>query len=115
MTEQNNNEPKQDFAELVQQQIVELKQDVLGRLEKLKAQFPLTQSDLTEIKDLVKEEVSTVIQDVTQVSQDVKQEITDISNKHKDQLASIFKRSKDHTMDALNKINLSQPKDTPED
>lgn len=102
---------KQDFAELVQAQIIELKQDFLNRIESIKAQFPLSQAVLLELKDVVKEEFSTVIEDVNQVSKEIKQEISDISAKHKEQLAEIFKRSKQHTVEALNKINLSQPKE----
>ncbi|GAA5014352.1 hypothetical protein GCM10023206_24390 [Acinetobacter puyangensis] len=111
ISEQEEQVKKQDFAQLVQTQIIELKQEFLNRIESIKAQFPLSQADLLELKDVVKEEFSTVIEDVNQVSKEIKQEISDISAKHKEQLAEIFKRSKQHTVEALNKINLSQPKE----
>lgn len=102
---------KQDFAQLVQTQIIELKKEFVNRIESIKTQFPLSQADLLELKDVVKDEFSSVLEDVNQVSKEIKQEISDISIKHKEQLAEIFKRSKQHTVEAFNKINLSQPKE----
>ena len=108
---QNTQTGKQDFAQVVQSQIQELKQDVLARLDGLKAQFPLSQADLVSLKDTLKAELSALLEEAVSVSKELKAELTDLSHKHKEQITHTLKASKNNVADALGKINLSTPKD----
>lgn len=109
-TQQQNSNEKLDFAQVVQKQISELKEEVVQRIEALKTQFPLSQADLIELKDTLKAEMNTVLDDVTQVSKALKQDLSDISIKHKEQLSDTIKHAKETVVDAFSAINLSQPK-----
>lgn len=113
--EKTATEPKLDFAQVVQKQITELKEEFVQRVESLKAQFPLSQEDLISLKDKLAAEISAILEDVTKVSKEIKQDITEISVKHKDQLAGTLSHAKETVVDAVKSINLSQPKDAKED
>lgn len=110
-TATENTANKADFAQVVQKQITELKQEFTQRVESLKSQFPLSQDDLIKLKDKLSAEIAVVLEDVTKVSKEIKQDITDISLKHKDQIADTFSHAKETVVDVLQSINLSQAKD----
>ena len=102
---------KADFAEYVQQQIAEIKQEVMDRFDKISSHFPVSKEDLAYIKDTLKTEFATVVEDISQTSKEIKQEVTEISIKHKEHLTETFKRSKEQAIEAFSKINLSQVKE----
>ena len=92
----------------VQEQLGQLKQDVLQKIEALKAQFGSSPKDLGELKDFVKTEFSAIIDDLSKLGKELKEDVSSISVKHKDQLAETFKRSKEHTLEAWKKVNPSK-------
>ena len=102
---------KLDFAQYVQQQLTELREQLKSRLNEISTRFPISSEDLISLKDTLKVEFSHIIEDLTQTSKEIKQELTEISLKHKDHLSETFKHSKDQTVEAFSKINLSQLKD----
>jgi thiamine kinase-like enzyme len=99
---------KKDYAQLIQSQVSEIKQELLQRVEVLKSQFSLSPDDLSSLKDTLKTEVSAILEDVTQVSKNIKQELTELSAKHKDSLTATIQRSKDHTLGFLNRHDPAQ-------
>ena len=64
---------KKDFAQSVQDQIVELKTEFLKRVETLKAQFPVSQTELVELKETLKVELTALLEDFNKVSKDIKE------------------------------------------
>lgn len=102
---------KPDFAQYVQQQLGEIKQDVISRLSQISTHFPLSNEDVLYIKDTLKTEFANVLEEVTQTSKEIKQDLTEISLKHKEHLSETLKRSKDQAFEAFSKINLSQIKE----
>lgn len=89
----------------VQDQLRQLKQDVLNKLDQLKVQFGSSQKDFSELKEFVKTEFNTVIDDLSKLGKELKEDVTQISGKHKDHLTETFKRSKEHTLEAWKKIS----------
>ncbi|WP_180126329.1 MULTISPECIES: hypothetical protein [unclassified Acinetobacter] len=89
----------------VQDQLRHLKQDVLNKLDQLKVQFGSSQKDFSELKEFVKTEFNTVIDDLSKLGKELKEDVTQISGKHKDHLTETFKRSKEHTLEAWKKIS----------
>ena len=65
----------------------------------------MSQKDLTDLKDFVKTEVNAVIEDLSKFGKELKDDVSQISVKHKDQLTETFKRSKEHTLEAWNKVS----------
>ena len=103
-TEKLEAEAKQLNAS-VQEQLRQFKQDLLLRLETIKGQLSNSQKDLTELKEFVKTEFTAVLDDLTKLGKELKGDVSEISVKHKDQLTETFKRSKEHTLDAWNKVS----------
>ena len=89
----------------VQEQLRQFKQDLLLRLETIKGQLSNSQKDLTELKEFVKTEFTAVLDDLTKLGKELKGDVSEISVKHKDQLTETFKRSKENTLDAWNKVS----------
>ena len=89
----------------VQDQLRHLKQDVLNKLDQLKVQFGSSQKDFSELKEFVKTEFNTVIDDLSKLGKELKEDVTQISGKHKDHLTETFKRSKEHTLEAWKKVS----------
>ena len=89
----------------VQEHLRQFKQDLLLRLETIKGQLSNSQKDLTELKEFVKTEFTAVLDDLTKLGKELKGDVSEISVKHKDQLTETFKRSKEHTLDAWNKVS----------
>lgn len=110
MMSDTNQAPEQstqskDLAANVQKQIVDFKADFLNRFNGLKEQLPLSTQDLTELKAVLQAEFNTVLEEIGQVSKEIKQDLSDISSKHKEQLVEIFQRSKGTAVDAISKVS----------
>ena len=88
----------------VQDQLRQLKQDLLQKLDQFKAQFGTSQKDFGELKEFVKTEFNTVIEDLSKLGKELKEDVSQISGKHKEQLTETFKRSKEHTLEAWKKV-----------
>ena len=110
MSDNTNQAPEQstqskDLAATVQKQIIDFKADFLNRFNGLKEQLPLSTQDLTELKAVLQAEFNTVLEEIGQVSKEIKQDLSDISSKHKEQLVDIFQRSKGTAVDAISKVS----------
>ena len=92
------------------QQLSELKQELIERLQKISERFPVANEDLIYIKDTLKAEVTHVFEDVTKTSKEIKEDLVGISIKHKDHLLETFKQSKEHTVEAFSKLKSSDTK-----
>ena len=92
----------------VQSQLASFKQELLSRLVVIKSQVNLSQKDLIELKDFIKAELNTVVEDLSKLGKALKQDVSQISLKHKDQLTDTFKRSKEHTLEAWQKVSTKQ-------
>ena len=46
-----------------------------------------------------------MIEDLSKFGKELKDDVSQISVKHKDQLTETFKRSKEHTLEAWNKVS----------
>ncbi len=88
----------------VQDQLRQLKQDLIQKLDDLKEQFGTSQKDLIDLKDFVKTEFNTVLDDLSQLTKELKEDVNHISFKHKDHLTETLKRSKEHTLEAWKKV-----------
>lgn len=95
----------EQLNQTAQSQLAAFKQEVLNRLEIIKSQVNLSQKDLIELKGFVKAELNVVIEELTKLGREIKQDVSQISLKHKDQLTETFKRSKEHTLEAWNKVS----------
>ncbi|AOA57731.1 hypothetical protein [Acinetobacter larvae] len=90
--------------ELVQQQLLNLKQDVLRHVANIKQQLEYSQQSLVAFSQVVKGEVGTVYEDVSRLGQQLKTEVVEISHKHKTQLSQSLKRSKENTLQQWDKV-----------
>ena len=89
-------------------QLTHFKQDLLSRIDVVKGQVNLSPKDILELKDFIKEELNTVLDDLSKLGQALKQDVSQISLKHKEQLTSTLKRSKEHTLEAWHKVSTKQ-------
>ncbi len=78
----------------IQNQLAQIKQDILHRLDVIKAQFNTSQEGLNELKNTLKAEINALIEDLTKVTKELKGDISQISLKHKDSLSESLKRTK---------------------
>jgi hypothetical protein len=91
----------------IQNQLTQIKQDLLQRIEVIKSQLNSSQGNLFELKNALKTELNALIEDLTKVSKELKDDISQISVKHKDTLVGSFKRTKDQAVEAWNKVRAS--------
>lgn len=87
----------------IHNQFAQIKQDILQRLDVIKAQFNTSQEGLNELKNTLKAEINALIEDLTKVTKELKGDISQISLKHKDSLTESLKRTKNNTVEAWNK------------
>jgi hypothetical protein len=73
----------------------------------IKTQLNSSQGNLVELKNALKVELNSLIEELTQVSKEIKDDINQISVKHKDTLVGSFKRTKVQAVDAWNKVRAS--------
>ena len=92
----------------IQEQLRQLKHEVVGRIEVIKKQINSSQGDLVEISEFVKNELSSVLEELTRLSKEIRDDVGQITVKHKDQLTETFKRSKENTVEAWNKVSGKQ-------
>jgi len=88
----------------VQEQLRQLKQDLLQRIDTLKEQLFGSQKELTELTSFIKTEFTAVIEDLSNMGKELKEDVSQISTKHKEHLTGTFKRSKDSTIEVLKKV-----------
>lgn len=88
----------------VQEQLRQLKQDLLQRIDGLKGQLFGSQKELTELKTLIKTEFTAVIEELSHLGKELKDDVSQLSSKHKEHLTDTFKRSKDSTVEILKKV-----------
>lgn len=93
-----------DLNLTVQDQLKQLRQDILQKLEALKGQFELSQSHYSELRTFIKTEFNTVIHDLADLGKDLKEDIVELSNKHKEHLSETYKRSKQNTLELWDKV-----------
>lgn len=98
-------EEVEHLNESVQSQILTFKQELLQRIDVIKTQFGSSQKDFAELKDFVKSEFNLVLDELLNLGKELKGDVSQISTKHKDHLSETFKRSKEHTLDAWNKVS----------
>ncbi len=87
----------------IHNQFAQIKQDILQRLDVIKAQFNTSQEGLNELKNTLKAEINALIEDLTKVTKELKGDISQISLKHKDSLTESLKRTKNNAVEAWNK------------
>ena len=83
---------------------IEAEAKQLNASVQLKSQFGSSQKDFGELKEFVKTELNTVIEDLSKLGKELKEDVTQISGKHKEHLTETFKRSKEHTLEAWKKV-----------
>lgn len=98
-------EEVEHLNESVQSQILTFKQELLQRIDAIKTQFGSSQKDFAELKDFVKSEFNLVLDELLNLGKELKGDVSQISTKHKDHLSETFKRSKEHALDAWNKVS----------
>ncbi len=91
--------------ESVQIQILTFKQELLQRIEIIRSKFGSSQNDLGELNQFVKTELNSVLEQLINLGKELKEDVGQISIKHKDHLSEAFKRSKENTLDAWNKLS----------
>lgn len=84
----------------IQEQIRQFKEELFKHFDQLKA---LNGNDLVELKAFAKTELNTLVEDLAQLTQEIKQDVSEISLKHKDHLTQTLKRSKDNTLQVWSK------------
>lgn len=94
--------------ESVQSQMLTFKQELLQRIEVIKTQFGTSQHDFAELKDFVKAEFNLVVDELFNLGKELKGDVSQISTKHKEHLSETLKRSKEHTLEAWNKVSTKQ-------
>lgn len=93
------------FNETVQQEITSFRQEVLRRIEVIKAQFSGSQKDLKELKAFIKTEANVVLEELSKLGNELKGDVSQISLKHKLHITETLKRSKEHTLEAWHKVS----------
>ncbi|HBM1002592.1 TPA: hypothetical protein LUB23_003774, partial [Acinetobacter baumannii] len=93
----------QELNQNIHNQFAQIKQDILQRLDVIKAQFNTSQEGLNELKNTLKAEINALIEDLTKVTKELKGDISQISLKHKDSLTESLKRTKNNAVEAWNK------------
>lgn len=83
--------------------MVQIKSDIVKRLEVIKSQFNHSQGDLSELVTVLKNELVNLSDDLGKIGKEVKQDINQVTLKHKDTLSGVLKRSKEHALEAWSK------------
>lgn len=83
----------------VQTQLIQIKDEVLGRVEIVKQQVQHSQKHLQELSGTLKLELGDLISDLTKLGTDLKIGITQLSSKHKLQITETIKKSTTETLD----------------
>ena len=94
----------QQFHQLAQMQLKDLKQDLTQRVHIVQTKIHRSQQDFSQLKALIQSEMSVVAKELGALSKTLKEDISHISLRHKDQLSQMFKRSKQHTIAAWQKV-----------
>ena len=87
--------------------MVQIKSDIVKRLDIIKSQFNHSQGDLSELVTVLKNEIVQLSDDLGKIGKEVKQDINQVTLKHKDTLSDVLKRSKEHALDAWSKARES--------
>ena len=59
---------------------------------------------LSALGDVIKKEFGTLVEDLGKVGREIKDDLGQITLKHKDTLTDVLKRSKEHAVEAWNKV-----------
>lgn len=93
------------LSENIKTQLKDLKSDVLDRVSIIKDKIDLSQQDITELKTFVGTELNVIWGELTTLVQEIKADAGQISDKHIEHVVGAFKRSKEHTLEAWEKIS----------
>ncbi len=96
-----------ELNQTIQTQWVQMKSDLLNRVDVIKSQFNHSQGDLSELMKVLKNELIHLSDDLSNIGKEVKQDINQVTLKHKDTLTDVLKRSKEHALEAWGKARES--------
>ncbi|WP_343682040.1 hypothetical protein [Acinetobacter baylyi] len=96
-----------ELNQTIQTQLVQIKSDIVKRLEVIKSQFNHSQGDLLELVTVLKNELVNLSDDLGKIGKEVKKDINQVTLKHKDTLTDVLKRSKEHALEAWSKARES--------
>lgn len=94
-----------ELSENIKTQLKDLRSDVLERVSIIKDKIDLSQQDITELKTFVRTELNVIWGELATLVQEIKADAGQISDKNKQHLVGAFRRSKEHILEAWEKIS----------